>query len=268
VSVYALLVIAVLSMIVWGHHMFTSGMNPYLSEYFSVSTVLITAPFAVLGVNLLASLWRGRIRLSTPMLFALGGCSAIGTGGLGGLFLGTAASDVYFHETAFVVGHFHLMIGTVTLLATFAGIYYWFPKMFGRSLNETLGKLHFWLTTVGMLCIFVLMHFQGLAGQLRRTHQPQLYEYTKGLEGLAVLISILAITVTAGQFIFVWNFWRSMRAGAPADANPWASASIEWSTPSPAPHGNWAELPTVYRDPYEYGAGEPGYVLQTAEAGA
>jgi cytochrome c oxidase subunit I len=268
VSVYSLLVIAVLSMIVWGHHMFTSGMNPYLSEYFSVSTVLITAPFAVLGVNLLASLWRGRIRLTTPMLFALGGCSAIGTGGLGGLFLGTAASDVYFHETTFVVGHFHLMIGTVTLLATFAGVYYWFPKMFGRQMHAGLGRLHFWLTTVGMLCIFVIMHFQGMAGQLRRTHQPELYEYTRGLQPLAVVISILAIAVTVGQFVFVWNFWRSTRHGAPVESNPWDSASIEWSTSSPAPHGNWDTLPTVHRDPYAYGPGEPGFVLQTAAGSA
>ena len=262
ISVYSLLVIGVLSMIVWGHHMFTSGMNPYLSEYFSVSTVLITAPFAVLGVNLLASLWRGRIRLTTPMLFALGGCSAIGTGGLGGLFLGTAASDVYFHETYFVVGHFHLMIGTVTLLGTFAGVYYWFPKMFGRHLHEGLGRLHFWVTTVGMLAIFVLMHFQGMGGMLRRTHQPSLYEYTHGLRGFAIPISLLALAVTAGQFVFLWNFWRSARHGAPAASNPWESASIEWSTDSPAPHGNWAAGPVVRGTPYEYDGREPGFALQ------
>jgi cytochrome c oxidase subunit 1 len=268
ITVYALLVIGVLSMVVWGHHMFTSGMNPYLSEYFSVSTVIITAPFAVLGVNLIAGLWRARIRFTVPMLFALGGLSAIGTGGLGGLFLGTLASDVWFHETMFVVGHFHLMIGTVTLLSLFAGIYYWYPKMFGRPMNERLGQIHFWVTTCGMMVLFVLMHFQGMGGQLRRTYEPRLYQYTEGLGGFAIPISILAFTITAAQFLFIFNFFKNMRGERTAGPNPWDAASLEWSTVSPPPHGNWAEIPTVYRDPYTYGPaigadGAQDFVLQT-----
>lgn len=253
-SVYALIIIAFLSMIVWGHHMFVSGMNPYVGEYFSVATVLITLPFAVLGVNLIGSLWRGQIRLETPMLFALGMISAVGTGGLGGLYLGTASSDVYFHESYFVVGHFHIMIGVVTLLSTFAGIYYWFPKMFGRMMNDTLGKVHFWLTIVPMLAMFILMHYQGLGGSIRRLYDPSTYEITDPIRNLNVQISHLAFTAAAAQFIFFGNFFWSLFKGPVADKNPWQSSGLEWSADSPAPHGNWGEqIPEVASGPYEYG---------------
>jgi cytochrome c oxidase subunit 1 len=258
-SVWALLVIGFLSMIVWGHHMFTTGMNPYIGEYFSVATVIITAPFALVSVNLLASLWGGKLRLKTPMMFCLAVISAVGFGGFGGLFLGTMISDIYLHETYFVVGHFHLMIGTVTLLSLFAALYYWFPKMFGRMMDEKLGKLHFWLTFVPMMAIFVLMHMQGLGGMLRRTYDPGVYAYNAGNYMLRWPITIMAFTAFAGQFVFFWNFFKSIRSGEKASENPWGATTLEWATPSPAPHGNFGEqLPVVHRWAYEYSPEEGG----------
>jgi len=253
-SVYAMLVVAALSMIVWGHHMFVSGMSPYVGEYFSVASVFITLPFAVLGLNLVASQWQGNIRLETPMLFALALISAIGTGGLGGLFLGTATSDVYFHDTYFVVGHFHIMIGMVTFLGIFAGIYYWFPKMFGRMLGDRLGKIHFWLTVIPMFTMFVLMHYQGLGGSLRRIYDPTNYDFTAATRTLNSPITHAAFLLVFAQAIFLLNFFYSVFKGPKAKQNPWDSAGLEWTAASPAPHGNWGEhLPEVQRWPYEYG---------------
>jgi cytochrome c oxidase subunit I len=252
-SIYALFVIAVMSLIVWGHHMFVSGMNPYVGKYFSIATVAITMPFSLVSVNLLASLWRGQIRLATPMLFVLAMISVIGTGGLGGLYLGTATSDVYLHDSYFVVGHFHLMIGMVTFLGTFAGMYYWFPKMFGKMLNDTLGKWHFWFTAVPMFTMFVLMHFQGMGGALRRMYDHNTYEYLENVRPLHLPISLLGFTAVAAQSIFLVNFVWTLLKGKKAPENPWQSAGMEWSTTSPAPHGNWeGDVPTVERWPYEY----------------
>ena len=256
-SVYALFLIGFLSMIVWGHHMFVTGMNPYVGEYFSIATVIITAPFAVLGVNLLAGLWRAKLRPAVPMLFCLAVISAVGFGGFGGLFLGTMVSDIYFHETYFVVGHFHLMIGTVTLLSLLAAVYFWYPKMFGRKMSERLGRWHFWLTAVPMITIFLLMHMQGLGGMIRRTYDPGEYAYNAAMNsGLRFPITTLAYILFLAQGLFFWNFFRSLKVGEPAGENPWQSTTLEWTTPSPAPHGNWpGALPVVTRDPYEY---EPG----------
>lgn len=267
VSVYAILVIGFLSLIVWGHHMFTTGMNPYVAEYFSVATVLITVPFAVLGLNLIASLWGARLRFNTATLFTLGMVSAIGTGGLGGLYLGTSAADIHFHETYFVVGHFHFMIGIVTFFGIYAGLYHWFPKMFGRFLGEGLGKLHFWLTAVPLFGVFILMHYQGLGGVLRRTYDPAYYEFAQRGAALNVPITVLAILGGAAQILFLVNLVWSLRRGKPAEANPWKAATLEWTTPSPAPHGNWpGEPPAVHRWPYEYGRNgcADDYVPQTA----
>ncbi len=253
ISVWATLLIAFLSMIVWGHHMYVSGMNPLVGEYFSIATVSITAPFSVLGVNLIASLWRAKIRFTTQMVFALGIISVIGTGGLGGLYLGTSTSDVYFHDSYFVVGHFHLMIGVVTLMGIFAGCYHWFPKMFGRLMDERLGKLHFWLTFVPMMAVFVLMHYQGLSGMLRRYYEHSLYEFQAQGRTLAVPISLLAFLAFAGQFVFLANFFWSAVRGPKASANPWQATSMEWNTASPAPHGNFgAADPVAARGPYDY----------------
>lgn len=262
-TVWALIVAAVLSMIVWGHHMFTSGMNPYLGEYFSIVTVLITLPFAVIGVNLIASLWRADLRLTTAMLFAIGIISAVGTGGLGGLWLGTAASDIYFHSSVFVVGHFHFMIGVVTSFGIFAAIYYWFPKTFGRHMNETLGKIHFWLTISSVFPAFIGMHYLGLGGALRRVYDPTYYEYVRPLQEMNVWITFLLFISIAGQLVFFVNLFRSLFWGTKADANPWEGATLEWTTPSPAPHLNWNEPPTVYGGPYQYRVnGVGGYVPQ------
>jgi cytochrome c oxidase subunit 1 len=252
VTVWALLVIAVLSMIVWGHHMFTSGMNPYVGEYFSIVTVLITVPFAVIGFNLIASLWRARLRITTAMLFALGVVSAIGIGALGGLFLGTAAADIHFHESYFVVGHFHFTIGTVTLLGMFAGVYFWFPKMFGRRMNEALGRVHFWLTMIPMFAAFIMMHYQGLNGLLRRAYALE-YTYSQAANVLAPTITWMAFVAGAGQIVFFLNFFASLKLGRRVEKNPWEATTLEWTTPSPAPHGNWETVPTVHRWPYEYG---------------
>ncbi|MBI4501273.1 MAG: cbb3-type cytochrome c oxidase subunit I, partial [Gemmatimonadetes bacterium] len=251
-TVYSLLVIAVLSMIVWGHHLFTSGMNPYLGEYFSIVTVIITVPFAVLAMNLVASLWRAQIQLRTPMLFALGIVAATGVGGLGGLWLGTATSDMYLHDSYFVVGHFHFMIGVVTSFGIFAATYYWFPKMFGRTMNEMLGKVHFWLTTIGVFAAFTSMHFLGMGGYLRRMYDPTSYEYTRSLQWLNVFISAALFLAAAAQVLFFVNLFWSMFKKERASANPWHSATLEWTTASPAPHLNWIEVPAVYRGPYDY----------------
>ncbi len=263
-SVFALWAIAFLGMIVWGHHMFISGMNPYLGKYFSISTLIITAPFALLGVCLLGTLWRARIRFNTPMLFALGLISAVGTGGIGGLFLATATADLHFHDTYFVVGHFHLMIGVTSLMGTFAGIYYWFPKMFGRTMNETLGKLHFVGTMVGTFVVFTVQHFQGMGGMTRRYYE-YVNEYVKPAAALNPLVTIFAFIAFGSQLIFLVNFFWSMFAGAKASKNPWEATTLEWTAESPAGHGNWNEPPVVRGDPYRYGEGADGkgWKLQT-----
>jgi len=252
ISVWATLLIAFLSMIVWGHHMYVSGMNPLVGEYFSIATVSITAPFSVLGINLIASLWRAKIRFTTAMVFALGIISVIGTGGLGGLYLGTSTSDIYFHDSYFVVGHFHLMIGVVTLMGTFAACYHWFPKMFGRLMDERLGKLHFWLTYVPMMAVFVLMHYQGLSGMLRRYYDHSMYAFQAEGIRLARTISYFAFAAIAGQLLFLVNFGWSALRGRRASENPWEATSMEWNTASPAPHGNFEADPVARRGPYDY----------------
>ncbi|MDH3591633.1 MAG: cbb3-type cytochrome c oxidase subunit I, partial [Planctomycetota bacterium] len=249
----SLLIVGFLSMIVWGHHMFVTGMNPWIGKYFSIATVIITAPFSVLAVNLLASLWRAKLRPGVPMLYCVAAISTLGFGGLGGLFLGTQTSDIYFHETYFVVGHFHLMIGTVTFLSIFAAIYYWFPKMFGKMLDPKLGRWHFWLTAIPMMLIFILMHMQGLGGMVRRTFDTSVYDYNTTNALLLTPISLLAFLLFLGQIIFFCNLFRSLRRGEAAGPNPWRATTLEWETPSPAPHGNFgATLPEVHRWPYEY----------------
>jgi len=266
-SVWALLVIAVLSMIVWGHHMFVSGMSPYVGEYFSVATVTITAPFAILAMNLIASLWRAEIRLSPALLFVLGIIAAVGIGGLGGIFLATATSDQYLHNSYFVVGHFHLMIAVVTMFAIFAGTYHWFPKMFGREMNATLGKVHFWLTVPTVIVGFVGMHLLGVGGEQRHLYDPTAYEFLKPLQWLNVVITLTLGGAAAAQLVFLGNFFSSLFFGARAGANPWEATTLEWTTESPAPHGNWAhDLPMVHRQPYEYRVGRSpqGYDPQNA----
>ncbi len=252
-TVYSLVAIAFLSMIVWGHHMYVSGMSPYLGEFFAIGTMAITIPSAVIGTNMIATLWGGSLRFTTPMLFALAALVFFGTGGFGGIFLGNAASDIYLHDSYFVVGHFHFMIGGVTLMAAFAGCYYWFPKMFGRMMSERLGKLHFWLTFPTFYAIFLLMHYMGLAGMPRRYYAFDRFEFLEALQAPQVWITLIAFVLSAAQLLFLINFLGSLLRGAVAGPNPWGATTLEWAAPSPPPHGNWGDqLPEVHRWPYDY----------------
>jgi cytochrome c oxidase subunit 1 len=252
-TLYALYAIVFLSMIVWGHHMFVSGMNPYVGEFFAIGTLLITIPSAIIGFNMIASLWGASIRFTTAMLFALGVISLFGTGGLGGIFLGNATADIQLHDTYFVVGHFHFMIGGVTLFGIYAGTYYWFPKMFGRMLSERLGKLHFWLTLAAFYAIFFGMHFLGIGGMPRRYYAFTKFSFLEPFQGLNLLISLSAFLLGAAQLVFLFNFLWSWLKGPKAERNPWHATTLEWTAASPPPHGNWGEVaPTVHRWPYDY----------------
>jgi cytochrome c oxidase subunit I len=254
INIIALATICFLGMVVWGHHMYVSGMSPFIGEIFSVGTLLITIPSAVIGFNLLASLWGGSIRFTTPMLFIIALITLFGLGGFGGIFLGTATSDIYLTDTYFVVGHFHYMIGGVTLFGMYAGIYYWFPKMFGRMMNDTLGKIHFWLTFPSFYTVFLWMHFLGLGGMPRRYFAFYEYQFLKPIADQHIYISIAAFILGAAQLIFLFNFFWSIRKGKPAGVNPWQATTLEWTAPSPPPHGNWpGKVPSVYRWAYEYG---------------
>jgi cytochrome c oxidase subunit 1 len=267
IQIYCLIAVGVLSMIVWGHHMFVSGMSPFSGEYFTLATLLITIPMTVFGVNMMASLWGGRLIMTTPMLFTLGLIAFFGTGGFGGLFLGNATADMQLHDTYFVVGHFHFMIGGVTLFGTFAGLYFWFPKMFGRSMNEAAGKVHFWLTFAPFFTVFFMQHFLGLQGMLRRYYAFTSYEYLQKTMGQNIVISVAAFILMAGQLVLIGNFCWSLLRGRRVAANPWHAATLEWTVGSPPPHGNFGNaLPSVHRWPYEYSlqGAETDYILQTS----
>jgi cytochrome c oxidase subunit 1 len=253
ISVWCLVAVGCLSMIVWGHHMFVSGMSPFTGEYFSLVTLTITVPMTIFGVNMLASLWGAKLELRPPLLFALGVLTLFGSGGFGGLFLGNATADMQLHDTYFVVGHFHMMIGGVTLMATFAALYYWFPKMFGRMMHDGLGRLHFWVTFVPFFTIFFMQHFLGLQGAPRRYYAFTAYDYLRQTRGQNLVISIAALVLVAGQLVFLVNFVSSLFKGRRAEANPWNATTLEWTVASPPPHGNFDGVPTVARWAYEYG---------------
>lgn len=247
--------IGFLSFIVWGHHMFVSGMNPWLGTAFMTTTLIIAVPSAIKTFNWLATLWGSNIRFTTAMLFAIGFVSTFVTGGLTGLFLGNPPVDIQLHDTYFVVAHFHMVMGMATTFGIFSGVYHWFPKMFGKMMNEKLGKLHFWLTFVGVYLVFFPMHYFGFMGIPRRYYAfDQFQSFAQAAAGgLNSLISIAAFAVGIAQFIFVFNFIWSAFRGPKADRNPWKANTLEWQTPSPPPHGNWGdELPVVYRWPYDY----------------
>jgi cytochrome c oxidase subunit 1 len=262
----AMVAIAGLSFIVWGHHMFISGMSPYLGMAFAVGTILIAVPSAVKVFNWLATLWRSRIQYKTPMLWAMGVVSLFISGGLSGIWLGQSAPDIQLHDTFFVVAHFHLIMAGAALFGVFGATAYWFPKMFGRTMNETLGKTHFWFTFVTYYGTFFPMHYIGLAGHLRRVYDPYQYKFLQPLQSLNQFITVSALILGASQLLFFINFFWSAFKGKKAEPNPWHANGLEWTTASPPPHGNWpGAIPEVHRWPYEYSnPNAPGdHVMQT-----
>ncbi|MBK7852523.1 MAG: cbb3-type cytochrome c oxidase subunit I [Bacteroidetes bacterium] len=253
----SMLVIAFLSFIVWGHHMFVTGMNPFLGSVFVFTTLLVAIPSAVKVFNYLATLWRANIVLSPAMLFAIGLVSFFISGGLTGIILGDSALDINIHDTYFVVAHFHIVMGSSAIFGMFAGVYHWFPRMFGRMMNKRAGYIHFWLTIVSVYGTFFPMHFIGLSGAPRRYYAYTAYEGFNAALDINALVSVFAILGGLAQLIFVVNFFYSMSRGKKAVQNPWGSNTLEWTAPVEHLHGNWpGEIPTVYRWPYDYG--KPG----------
>ncbi len=250
--IYSTIAAGILSFVVWAHHQFMSGMDPRLAMPFSITTILISVPFALMMFATIATLWRGSISFPTPMLFALGTVAVFLIGGLTGIFNGSAPVDIYIHDTYFVVGHFHYTLFSATIFAAFAGLYFWFPKMFGRMMNETLGKLHFWLTLIFFNAVFIPMLLLGFGGMMRRIANPMQYDFLQPLQPMNVLATIASILLLLAQIPFVINFFWSLFAGKVAERNPWQANTLEWSAPSPPPHGNFETLPVVYRGPYEY----------------
>jgi cytochrome c oxidase subunit 1 len=251
--VISLMGIAILSFIVWGHHMFITGMNPFLGSVFMILTLIIAVPSAVKAFNYLATLWKGNLRFTPAMLFSIGLVSFFISGGLTGIYLGNAALDIQLHDSYFVVAHFHLVMGSAAIFGMFAGIYHWFPKMFGRMMNNTLGYFHFWFTFISAYLVFFPMHFMGLAGVPRRYYQFTLLKEFDVWTDVNKLITVAAILGGIAQLFFLWNFFYSIFKGKRASQNPWESNTLEWTTPVEHLHGNWpGEIPTVYRGPHEY----------------
>ncbi|MBB6612188.1 cbb3-type cytochrome c oxidase subunit I [Pontibacter sp. Tf4] len=249
----SMLGIAVLSFVVWAHHMFVTGMNPFLGSVFMFLTLIIAVPSAVKVFNWLATLWRGNIRFTAAMLFAIGFVSLFISGGLTGIILGNSALDIQLHDTYFVVAHFHLVMGAAAFFGMFCGVYHWFPKMFGRMMDEKLGFVHFWLTFIAVYLVFMPMHYVGIAGFPRRYYNWTGFEAFNIFTDLNTFISIAAILGFAAQFIFLFNFIYSIFKGRRATLNPWHSNTLEWTTPINPGHGNWpGEIPAVYRWPYDY----------------
>ena len=264
--VYSLIGITVLSFIVWGHHMFVTGMNPFLGGVFMITTLIIAVPSAVKTFNWLATLWRGNIRFKPAMLFAIGMVSFFISGGLTGIFLGNAALDINLHDTYFVVAHFHLVMGSAAIFGMLAGVYHWFPKMFGRMMDEKLGYLHFWLTFIGAYLVFFPMHFMGLDGVPRRYYAFTEFESMKRWLSVNVFITWAAIMSACAQVAFLYNFIHSIFWGKKTIQNPWQANTLEWTAPIEHFHGNWyGEIPTVYRWPYDYSkpGAEEDFILQT-----
>ncbi|HXF82801.1 MAG TPA: cbb3-type cytochrome c oxidase subunit I, partial [bacterium] len=251
--VASLAAIGFLSFIVWGHHMFVSGMHPLVGMAFMVTTLAIAVPSAVKTFNWLATLWGGKLRFNTPMLFAIGFVSLFVTGGLTGIFLGSPPIDTYVQDTFFVVAHFHFVMASASLFGIFAGTYYWFPKMFGRFMSERWGRWHFWLTFIGIYLTFFPMHFLGIAGMMRRIYSWQMYEYLRGVWPVNTFVSVAAFMLGAAQLIFIANLLWSLFRGERATVNPWQATTLEWQAPSPPPHGNFpGPLPEVHRWAYDY----------------
>jgi cytochrome c oxidase subunit 1 len=253
--VWAIVAIAVLSFIVWGHHMYISGMNPLFGFFFATSTLIIAVPTAIKVYNWVLTLWRGDIHLTVPMLFALGFIVTFVNGGITGLFLGNVIVDVPLSATMFVVAHFHMVMGIAPILVVFGGIYHWYPKITGRMLHETLGQIHFWITFLGAYAIYFPMHYLGFIGVPRRYYELGETAFVPpSAASLNVFITVAALIVGAAQILFFFNLIWSYYKGRPAGSNPWRATTLEWQTPETPPgHGNWGkELPIVYRWAYDY----------------
>jgi cytochrome c oxidase subunit 1 len=267
--VYSMLAIGFLSFIVWAHHMFMSGVNPWISNFFVVFTLIIAVPSAVKVFNWIGTLYGGNIRFNSAMLFSIGFVSMFISGGLTGIFLGNSAIDIQMHDTYFVVAHFHIVMGIAAFFGMFAGIYHWYPKMFGTFMNETLGKIHFWGTIFGAYAIFWPMHYLGMAGVPRRYYSFDAFDAFKHFADTNKFITTAAIVVFALQVMFVINFFYSIWKGKKMTTpNPWLSTTLEWTTPIEAGHGNWVgNLPVVHRWAYDYGKDGKDYIPQIEPMG-
>ena len=256
--IISILAIAFLSTIVWGHHMFVTGMNPFLGSVFTFTTLLIAIPSAVKAFNYITTLWKGNIQFNPPMLFAIGFVSTFITGGLTGIILGDSALDINVHDTYFVVAHFHLVMGISALYGMLAGIYHWFPLLFGKMMNKNLGYVHFWVTAISAYGVFFPMHFIGMAGLPRRYYTNSNFPLFDDLADTNQLITMFAILGASVQLVFLYNFIYSMFYGKKAPQNPWRSTTLEWTASQKHIHGNWqGKIPEVYRWPYDYS--KPGY---------
>jgi cytochrome c oxidase subunit 1 len=261
----SLFAIAILAFLVWAHHMFVTGLNPFLGSVFVLLTLLIAVPSAIKVFNWLTTLWRGNIRFTPATLFAIGFVSLFISGGLTGIFLGNSTIDIHLHDTMFVVAHFHIVMGVASFFGMFAGVYHWYPKMFGRYLNSTLGYIHFWVTICGAYLIFWPMHYEGLAGMPRRYLDKSIWQAFNQFADLDKMITIVSIVVFAVQLMFVFNFFYSIFKGRKVTStNPWGANTLEWTTPINPGHGNWTgEIPEVHRWPYDYGKDGREFIPQT-----
>jgi cytochrome c oxidase subunit 1 len=254
----SILAIAFLSFIVWAHHMFISGMSPFLGSVFTFTTLLIAIPSAVKAFNYITTLWKGNLQFTPAMLFSIGLVSTFLTGGLTGIILGDSALDINVHDTYFVVGHFHIVMGLSAIFGMFAGVYHWFPKMYGRMMNKKLGYAHFWFTIVAAYGTFFPMHYLGLAGLPRRYYSNSAFPMFDNLTDINLIVTFCALLGAAAQFLFLYNFFISIFRGEKAVQNPWKANTLEWTTPVERIHGNWpGEIPVVHRWPYDYS--KPGY---------
>jgi len=249
----SIMAIAFLSTVVWGHHMFVTGMNPFLGSVFTFTTLLIAIPSAVKAFNYITTLWKGNLQLNPAMLFSIGMVSTFITGGLTGLILGDSALDINVHDTMFVVAHFHLVMGISALFGMFAGVYHWFPKMYGKMMNKDMGYLHFWITAISAYGVFFPMHFIGLAGLPRRYYSNSAFPMFEDLLHINKVITVFALIGGLAQLIFLANFFFSIGKGKKAIQNPWKGNTLEWTTPVEHMHGNWpGEIPEVHRWAYDY----------------
>ena len=256
--IISILAIAFLSTIVWGHHMFVTGMNPFLGSVFTFTTLLIAIPSAVKAFNYITTLWKGNIQFNTPMLFAIGFVSTFITGGLTGIILGDSALDINVHDTYFVVAHFHLVMGISALYGMLAGIYHWYPILFGKMMNKNLGYIHFWVTAISAYGVFFPMHFIGMAGLPRRYYTNSNFPLFDDLADTNQIITMFALMGAAVQLVFLYNFIYNIFYGKKAPQNPWKSTTLEWTASQKHIHGNWqGKIPEVHRWPYDYS--KPGY---------